>query len=65
MAIINTLKSIKGNNTIINVSHNLKYTALLSDRIVVLKDGRIEGIGTHEELLKNCSEYVRLYSKVG
>ena len=27
------------------------------DCILLISDGRISGIGTHEELLKNCSEY--------
>ena len=28
-----------------------------ADRIVVLDEGKIAGIGTHEELMKNCSVY--------
>jgi ATP-binding cassette subfamily B protein len=28
-----------------------------ADRILVLEDGRIEGIGTHEALLKDCEMY--------
>lgn len=32
-----------------------------ADKIVVLDDGDIAGIGTHEELLKNCEVYREIY----
>lgn len=32
-------------------------TILHADQIVVLKDGVIEGLGTHEELMENCKVY--------
>lgn len=32
-------------------------TIMDADRIVVLEDGKIAGIGTHKELLKSCSVY--------
>lgn len=32
-----------------------------ADLIVVLDDGEIAGLGTHEELLKNCSVYQEIY----
>ena len=32
-------------------------TVMNADRIVVLDDGRVAGIGTHAELLKNCEVY--------
>ncbi|MBQ1896720.1 MAG: ABC transporter ATP-binding protein [Lachnospiraceae bacterium] len=32
-----------------------------ADMIIVLDDGRIAGIGTHKELLKNCSVYEEIY----
>lgn len=32
-------------------------SVLYADKIIVLDEGRIAGIGTHEELLKTCSEY--------
>lgn len=32
-------------------------TIMHADRIIVLDEGRIVGIGTHDELMKNCSEY--------
>lgn len=32
-----------------------------ADRIIVLEDGRMAGIGTHEELLENCGVYQEIY----
>lgn len=32
-----------------------------ADKIIVLEDGRIAGLGTHEELLENCSVYQEIY----
>ena len=34
---------------------------LHSDQILVLDDGILVGIGTHEELLENCSVYQEIY----
>ena len=31
-----------------------------ADNIIVLNDGRIEGIGTHKELLRSCEEYCQI-----
>ena len=40
-------------------------TIMHADRIVVLDEGRIAGIGTHEELMKNCSVYQEIaYSQL-
>jgi ATP-binding cassette subfamily B multidrug efflux pump len=32
-----------------------------ADRIIVLDDGRIVGMGTHEELMQNCEAYAEIY----
>ena len=32
-----------------------------ADKIIVLDDGKIVGEGTHDELLKSCSEYMDIY----
>ena len=32
-----------------------------ADMIVVMDDGKITGVGTHEELLKSCEEYQEIY----
>ena len=32
-----------------------------ADKIIVLEEGRIAGLGTHEELIKTCSPYQEIY----
>lgn len=32
-----------------------------ADKIIVLDDGKVEGIGTHEELLTSCPTYAEIY----
>ncbi len=32
------------------------------DKIVVLDDGKINAVGTHKQLLKNCSIYQEVYN---
>ena len=34
-----------------------------ADKIIVINQGKISSIGTHEELLKNSTIYKNLYSK--
>ena len=49
----------RGRSTVF-ISHRLAGTRFC-DRIVVLKNGRVEGLGTHESLLKSCPLYAELY----
>lgn len=53
--------SMAKDKTAILVSHRLGM-ARLCDRIVVMKDGRIAEMGTHEELLKCKGEYHNMWS---
>lgn len=46
--------------TIILVSQRINTIKDL-DRILVLDEGKIKGIGTHNELLKNCDIYKKMY----
>ena len=48
-----------GKRTTIIVTHRLSALALV-DRIVVMLDGKIESVGTHEELLQTSLYYSRL-----
>lgn len=45
-----------GDTTVIIVAQRIS-TILHADQIIVLDEGRIAGIGTHEELLENCASY--------
>ena len=44
------------NSTIFIVAQRIN-TILKADQIVVLDEGKVVGIGTHKDLLKNCSVY--------
>lgn len=47
--------------TCIVISHDLNFIAGVSDRIIVLKDGRVADTGTHDELLAREGLYKTLY----
>lgn len=47
------------NTTVIYVAQRISAVKNL-DKIIVLKDGKIVGDGTHEELLNNCDEYIQI-----
>lgn len=42
------------------ISHRLN-AAKMADKIIVMDDGRVVGVGKHEDLLKNCLVYQTLY----
>lgn len=42
--------------TIVTISHELNFIAQ-ADNIVILNQGKVEGRGTHEELLRSCKTY--------
>ncbi len=54
------LSSLDYNPTVITVSQRVS-TVMHCQRIIVLEDGRCEGIGTHSELLESCPEYREIY----
>lgn len=50
------LKSETKDSTVLIVAQRIS-TILDADQIIVLDEGRVVGIGTHKELLKNCEIY--------
>lgn len=48
--------------TVIFVTHRLLF-AQNATKIIVMKNGMVHAIGTHEELFNNCPEYTKLYSE--
>lgn len=54
------LKEIK-DTTVFIVSQRAS-SIMHADKIIVLEDGEIAGIGTHDELLRSCTVYNEIYS---
>ncbi|WP_395294314.1 ABC transporter ATP-binding protein [Kitasatospora hibisci] len=55
------LRQVLGSTTALVVAHR-PSTVLLADRVAVLADGRIEAVGTHQELLHGSARYRELMS---
>ena len=58
----NAILNLTKNKTTLVIAHRLS-TIHNADKIFVLKDGNIINSGTHEFLIKKCSEYKSLYEK--
>jgi ATP-binding cassette subfamily B protein/subfamily B ATP-binding cassette protein MsbA len=54
-----TLRAFMRQRTTLLITHRLK-TLEIADRILVLDNGRLAAIGTHNELMKSCVAYQRL-----
>ena len=59
-ALRKAIREMKNAPTVFIVSQRVS-SIQHADRIIVLDDGEIMGIGTHEELLKNCEVYQETY----
>lgn len=57
-ALRKALNEIEGKTKII-VAQRIS-TVLNADRIIVLEDGEVVGMGTHKELIKDCPAYVQI-----
>ena len=57
----NSMKKLTANKTSIVIAHRLS-TIVNSDRIIVLKNGKIHESGTHEELMGKRGSYYKLYT---
>ena len=55
-ALRHELSSRLGGKTVVIVAQRIS-TVLNADQIVVLDDGRVVGVGTHEQLMESCQEY--------
>lgn len=62
--ILNNLAKISQDKTTIIVSHRIS-SAKNADKIIVLEDGKISEIGTHDELIKIEGYYKHLFTKQG
>lgn len=54
------IRNMPGNPTVFIVSQRTA-SIMHADQIVVLEDGEIAGLGTHEELLESCEVYREIY----
>ena len=61
MKVQKAIEQATKNRTVIVIAHRLS-TILSSDKIVVMDDGKIVGMGKHDKLLDVCERYQMLYN---
>ena len=61
MKVQKAIEQATKNRTVIVIAHRLS-TILSSDKIVVMDDGKIVGMGKHNELIETCDRYKTLYN---
>jgi ATP-binding cassette subfamily B protein len=60
-AIQAALQTLCRDRTVLMIAHRLR-TVMHADRIVVLDAGRVAGIGRHDDLLRECAVYRKLWN---
>lgn len=64
-AVLNGLRKNAANRTVLLISQRIS-TVMRADRILCLEDGKVKGLGTHQELMEHCSTYQAIYaSQIG
>ena len=56
------IKNMHGRSTVLMIAHRLS-TVINCEQLFYLDKGKVLASGTHEELLKNCEEYRKLYAE--
>lgn len=59
-ALRKAIRNVSGDMTVFIVSQRAA-SIMYADKILVLDDGKIVGMGTHEELLSSCTVYQEIY----
>ena len=63
--VLEKIRQISGNRTVFLISQRIS-AVMGADRILCMEDGQLRGVGTHKELLLNCSAYQAIYhSQIG
>ena len=63
--VLRRLKEEAGRRTVLLISQRIS-TVMRTDRILCLDNGRVEGFGTHAELMERCPLYRTIYaSQIG
>jgi ABC-type multidrug transport system fused ATPase/permease subunit len=60
--ILKEIRELTESRTVIMITHRLANVKE-ADSILCMKEGRLAGVGTHEELLRDCGEYKKLWEK--
>ena len=60
-ALRKSIRTMPNNPTVFIVSQR-SASLMHADKIIVLDDGKVAGIGTHSELIKNCEVYREIYN---
>lgn len=55
------IEKLTNGRTVLMIAHRLR-SIVNCDRIIVLNEGRVVGNGTHNELMKSCEVYKKLYT---